>query len=741
MRLRFFRLRAMLFRLRALPLLLPLILACGLACLPAVAEQTPPPFDPTLVPAPDADGVWGYVDAASGAQRIEPNFIEAGFFHHGLALISRPIMDMPVQAIDDKGQEVTVYPCTYGLTNPEGRPVLETSFTAIEPAYADNADVAPELRRLFRVAQGPKVSTWNPKTNRVHPDTYPIKPKSGVFHADRGWLLPPGDNGFIQFHAGGIFSYNGNYDIHGKILSPPPGFVFGHLFADRGAIIIKSAEPDREGPGSGETDNDKAGSDKTDSAKSASAKAGARLPQFGLVDFDGQIIVPGRYTDVDNMPGPGFWVASRPTEQGLEVLRKAYKKLQAGGDIDDVPEDADITQIDIYNGRGDLVRSLNARYSPSLDGDEVSYQQKGQKRVYNVRSGEDRALVQEPPALNPPEAENLIFEENGRYGVKNRNGSIGIKAEYGLLQRLGDDLFIIAEKFAYYEDNIGLVDHQGREILPRRYGGIYSHLCRGKSMLTVKSWRGGENNRGGVGVADLDGRLLTPLKYMNSISFRNNDQAVVSDGHGRGVIDCMGREVIPGTHKSVFDVKSGEDLEFPYYQAENNQGLWGLYDLEGKEVLPFRYGFIRVNKEPWALGWLHTDSPDRKLRGAVNLKTGVELPPVYGGVLIYEHCLVTTATEDERKRGRRTYTLRDLQGAALGEYDRFFDHGPNKDVFVVSRDDLYGLLDAWGRELVPLRYSELGSSKPGFWRAWSGEGNSVYIDRSGREYRLPQSSE
>lgn len=235
------------------------------------------------------------------------------------------------------------------------------------------------------------------------------------------------------------------------------------------------------------------------------------------------------------------------------------------------------------------------------------------------------------------------FKEGKNYGLKDENGKIIIPAQYenlsaltqkgikvkkdgkwGLINYKGEQLTdfkyekIIARNFGYfrYGDNYkyGLLSPEGEEVTPP----IYSKLNIMENGLVLV-----EKDQSKEGVIDLKGNEVLPMIYndFRKIIFNrafaytgrfnnnwiNSKYEIVKElnGYGQvypldincfkmqqnggwGLMDSIGNEIIPPQFSEIFR----GNATLATAQKDNK---YGLINVEGKQLTPMKYDFIRTS--------------------------------------------------------------------------------------------------------------------------------------------------
>ena len=125
----------------------------------------------------------------------------------------------------------------------------------------------------------------------------------------------------------------------------------------------------------------------------------------------------------------------------------------------------------------------------------------------------------------------------------------------------------------------GVIDAEGKAIVPIRYDRIESSNPNQKSYIVTR------NNR--QGIIDFDGNTVIPLVEGRIESFYSGGYGIVTRNNKQRVIDLQGNAIVPFEYDRVNLV----NLDRGYIIATKN-GLQGAIDFQGKTLLPFKYNSI-----------------------------------------------------------------------------------------------------------------------------------------------------
>jgi hypothetical protein len=658
--------------------------------------------DMSIVPAPDAKGTWGYVDAATGKVAIAPQFYEAGFFYDGIAIVSRAYPDKAYEARarDEQGnaRPAVVVPVAEGLIDRNGREILPTLYD-LKRADSNGAYI-PRLF-LLKDAQG----------------------AMAVLHADKGYVVPPGACKEFRFsREGSVFCGGSYYEPDGRRHTPPAGSEITCVESETRLFRVEQNKKDD-------------------------------VSLEGVMRRDGSLLVPVKYHNIDAAPAAGVWLASRID---ASVVGKIVAAVRRGG-TPDISEGKDSLSVDVYDASGAVLRSFRAGEYPSVSGEQCTYRSKGHRYEVNARTGE---AVPEREAPTDPTSAFQPFKQNGKYGIKNADGSVSVQALYDNLHSLGNGLFAATRRDVVYENTWGVIDGKGREIIPFIYGGIEaaSYPTRSTGPLLCNRY-----SSEGYWLLGRDGRFITPRDnpYYSAVYFNAVGLAKVYRNGKHGVIDHTGKVVIPIEYSTVFDElslregkqrkgtgreKSAGDnagtakltAKDALYRVERGS-LWGLYDGTGKELIPIQYGHISLDAlgdSNLEQGWVKVEDEGRNNSGVANFRTGQTIAPIYSTVRVYPGFFLAYMHSSRTENRRDLYIMLDRRGKEGARYDRaewLEDAGLL--AARADRDGNYALLNGTGKQLFPARCENVRRATASF--VWCGtDAGKALVDKAGREYRI-----
>ncbi len=507
-------------------------------------------------------------------------------------------------------------PGKVGLIDRSGKEILPATHSGITRAfYYLTGDEKPVLPGLFKVE-----------------DAY----GDGLFDAYKGWIIPQGtceDTMWIKedrsAHCDGVY-----YDPDGRSYEAPRGFRISQRDKPTKTFIIERKAQNKE-------------------------------PAQGVMREDGSLLIPAKYHDLQIIPAVPLWL-------GSTVDSKIISKLKQGK-IPDIPSDEDYITVEVLNASGKVLRSFRAGKYPYISGETYEYISGGERRTINARTSAEMGEVL-------PKGDQAVgfrvYKDGNKYGIKSSNGNITVNATYGYIYDLGGGLFAVADRAEYYVNNRGVIDGNGKIIIPFKYCSIEPASYPSRTSGPLVCWEySNSSGEGGYRLLDRAGRILSPHAYATAFYFNTSGQAEVglSNG-GNGVIDYTGKEILPCIYTTVFDeLRLSEDSSGPekittpaeaLYLVEKNN-LWGIYNGTGKEILPIKYGFIIIGDNYVPDGYALLEDEKRKLRGIFELSSGLVIPPLYDRIEVLPEGFIGRLPGETGPYDEHNFVFLDRKGKEL----------------------------------------------------------------------------
>lgn len=185
----------------------------------------------------------------------------------------------------------------------------------------------------------------------------------------------------------------------------------------------------------------------------------------------------------------------------------------------------------------------------------------------------------------------VVFDK-GKWGVINAQGKLILPIQFWRVNILPNAIVVGDTP----EDKSALYDLEGKLLLPAEYdviGYVKAYQDKWQNLLLC-------NKESKVGLYDIKKRemILSPEYEIQSISVSNSDAEVFSLAKNGflALFDTKGKQVSEFKYQ---EYGGGTIMSEGYAKIQDRQGLWGIVDKYGKEVIPCKYkgmGFSVCNQ-------------------------------------------------------------------------------------------------------------------------------------------------
>lgn len=381
----------------------------------------------------------------------------------------------------------------------------------------------------------------------------------------------------------------------------------------------------------------------------------------------------------------------------------------------------------------------------------------------------------------------IRFEENGKFGVKNESGQIIIPAMYDALgwsnggfsingkitgYKLGgawgivnlnneritkpdfitltpaEGSFLIAtKKSSAIAVNAGVINTEGKTIIPFTYSGVKVHSLRVVAFIR-------EGNQFKHGLINLDNKILIPFQYKNiypigslryavedfngkialysesgkqisgftidSLSNFKNDVAIIYENGKQGLINREGQLKSEAKYREIQITVEGVRVRMPDEWLVMSADNKTLDVIEGDSIAYLGEGRykIRNSSQSWLADKNLKNIREQSVQDLLSFKNGlaifktasgygvmkrtggVLLKPVFKKIL-FENSFILT------QDGNNNWSMRDTTGLlrTSKSYDVILKG--NKGLFAAMRKNHWGAIDEAGREVVACVYDSV----------------------------------
>ncbi|MCB0488752.1 MAG: WG repeat-containing protein [Cyclobacteriaceae bacterium] len=278
-------------------------------------------------------------------------------------------------------------------------------------------------------------------------------------------------------------------------------------------------------------------------------------------------------------------------------------------------------------------------------------------------------------------ADYLVFEENGRYGLKDDQGKVVISPAF---ERVGwsDGSFSVVGQITGYMLNgqWGLINMKEQRITKAEFTSL---VPSGGDRFVARKKVDAITSK--LGCIDLKGTPTVPFRYdgikidgLRAIVFIKNGSHYLY-----GVIKLDGGTIIPMTYKNIFSVGNMR------YGVQNDENKTALFSETGTRITAFSIDSISSFVNNKAVIY------ENSLQGVINRDGIIEVQPAYREIIF----------EGDGIRARKANTWKVLDQNNNVVKTTTCDHiTPSGNSFIVENNGLYGISDDQFKEVVPAAY-------------------------------------
>lgn len=243
------------------------------------------------------------------------------------------------------------------------------------------------------------------------------------------------------------------------------------------------------------------------------------------------------------------------------------------------------------------------------------------------------------------------------------------------------------------KEKYGLIDCNGREILPCEYDTIYG-LKKNFRIIVKDSLFGATN---------IDGKVIKQCVYTDARDASCNYLAMKSNDKW-GFIDVNGEDVTQYKYEVMYNYND------TVFVAKYN-GYFGLSDYNHNILIPFKYDEVRYK---WDEDCPVTIVKSGEFYGLYNSKNKQVLECKYGQMFPNSSGLITIKKTAQSYKDVRYALIEAESGKIVIPFD-YMDMGDFSEglICVENLDEKWGYLDKNGKVVIPFIYEEAGDFSEG----------------------------
>lgn len=430
--------------------------------------------------------------------------------------------------------------------------------------------------------------------------------------------------------------------------------------------------------------------------------------KWGIISATNEVLVPFAFEHSHSMMRSDEWVCSfkqngkdvvvniprkkvytEPLYSQMEVIGNGMLKLKKDGRFGLIDRNGEQVLDFVYDDIADP-------YGDFTSGPFLTVRKGGKTGIVNTAG---RVVI--APVLDEEVScidSYIVAARNGMYNVFDSTGKPLLQDDYNdiMPMRLSGDvpLFSLKQKALYGFFNAA----NGKVIAPQFHEVDMITSGKDKGLVQV-------TYQGKSGLYKSDGTLMLPIKY-NGYELLTDHLMSVKTGTGTGLFDAnTQQEIIPAKFKYVDLIAPDSTLLSVTAENESGDVVYGLYSLNGKELIPAVYPYIGpLNKDQFLL-------MKDKEKAIFSLATGKTTPLPYTEV-VPAHVSNVLIVSD----GRNAYLWNVVEGKTMSapfpmvkKYQDDSTLVPSIGSFgfgvaPVAKNNKMGVINASGQEVLPSIY-------------------------------------
>jgi hypothetical protein len=440
---------------------------------------------------------------------------------------------------------------------------------------------------------------------------------------------------------------------------------------------------------------------------------------YGIINFNGQIIVPAIFSHIKLLPNGNFKVTRKSyiesffgiySSEGTIIAECKYKSIKTYNNGDIQPE-----YFELQDGLWSA-RLLDKLALVGTNKEEITDYLYDSLTIFDdnyflVVLGSQKGLINKEGHIAIPMTdldiiksitkEWVIVGKYGYIGLQKAYGSLVIPSNYSEITRLPNGRWKV-EKKTYNNVMYGIYNDEG-EVL---YECKYQELNTDENGEVIPSYM--PLNDGNLlarmldkyALASVDKKIITDYKY-DQITITDNNYYIVESDNQSGVIDSYGNEILP---MNDYKVKTIVDENHFIIERDSKQGL---INKDGLLLTSKEYTNITSLKNGFYIGEIR-DFDYRNFNDLINDEGEVIFTANDRIELDENQCPVISTTISLEKTIVKVfsgkYAICNNDEVLLSDFIYDSVEQLNESLFIVAQNNKYGLADMYGKIILPIEY-------------------------------------
>jgi len=301
-----------------------------------------------------------------------------------------------------------------------------------------------------------------------------------------------------------------------------------------------------------------------------------------------------------------------------------------------------------------------------------------------------------------------LVKKDEKYGFTDKTGKIVVPLIYDEVHSFSEGLAMVEKHWKY-----GFIDQKGKEVIPIEYEFAFNDFHEG--LAPIEKY---DDDK--VGVINKKNKVIVPFEYDDIDDFEHGYTYIEKDKK-LGIVHKDGKITVPIVYDNVYpEFYNGQTI---FVASNKQQKEVTIFDEKVREILHLN-GYTE--------GYFFSDgllsfADDNGQWGVVNMKGETILPFRYQRIVVREGGLLKVKEND--KWGLCIASRTTAHTIVEPKYEQFgsFCEG----LAEVALKGKHGFIDTSGKVIIPLEYDDAGFFREGF-APVSKFGKWGYIDKTGK---------
>jgi hypothetical protein len=286
-----------------------------------------------------------------------------------------------------------------------------------------------------------------------------------------------------------------------------------------------------------------------------------------------------------------------------------------------------------------------------------------------------------------------LFQENGKVGLKNKEGQVLIPAQYEAMGWSNGEFSVVDNVTGYQLKGLwGLINLQNNKVTPAQFTDLSPG--EGSVIAARKKIQGSVKIQSGC--IATSGKEVIPFQYdgLRITSLRAIVYTRSGNQFRHGLIDLENRQLIPLQYQSIYPLGSLR------YAVQNTENKTAIFADDGKQITGFEIDSISTFRKDYAVLY------QNQRQGLINRQGEIRLEPTYREISLGDDGTI-------RARQSDAWLFLDGENKLLRQVNADSVSGITPERFIIRLNNRSWIADRDLNRISPEAFSSLGKFRNG----------------------------